>query len=128
MKEQFISYEIALALKDMWFNEKCFGYYSNVETLILEVRENSSLNKPDMYGKYCSAPLWQQVIDWFREEHNIHIAITVNPYSELTEVNGYKIYMDKNTSLTCIVNQETQAWSNYKAREQAILKAIELCK
>ena len=62
------------------------------------------------------------VIDWFREKHNMYIEIT------------YEGGLQKDTSLYSF-----QIWSNqtsnksdkmnyYKAREQAILKCIELCK
>jgi len=86
MKKQFCSYEICLKLKELGFNEECLGYYSNEEKLILDFRENSTLNKPDMHGKYCAAPLWQQAIYWFRTTHGFYINIHQLFYSNYTQI------------------------------------------
>ena len=69
MKEQFCNYEIANILKEKGFNEPCFGYYQNNE-LIINALSNYILDK---YKLGIAAPLWQQVIDWFREKHNLRI-------------------------------------------------------
>ena len=141
MEEQFVTYEIALKLKELGFNEKCLAsYYTDDERNydkgdIYDCRrklsssidfdpfkeefDNFYINSNETY--YVSAPLWQQVIDWFREKHNMYIEIT------------YEGGLQKDTSLYSF-----QIWSNqtsnksdkmnyYKCREQAILKAIELC-
>lgn len=66
MKEQFVTYELALKLKNLGFNEDCFAvYYDGV------LHEHGAMNEylPDKTN--CSAPLWQQAFDWFRKEHNI---------------------------------------------------------
>ena len=140
MKEQFVTYEIALKLKELGFNEKCLAsYYTDDERNydkgdIYDCRrklsssidfdpfkeefDNFYINSNETY--YVSAPLWQQVIDWFKEKHNMYIEIT------------YEGGLQKDTSLYSF-----QIWSNqtsnksdkmnyFKAREQAILKAIEL--
>lgn len=143
MKTEFVTYPIALMLKELGYNEPCLAWFG-VSEILNHVGEIKlyMVGQPNNYEIYTTkteyffcnqkdtdvdAPLWQQTIDWLREQRDIHIVITVNPYSELNEVNGYKIYMNVNSILTCVSNQETQTWSNYKAHEQAILKAIELC-
>lgn len=133
MIEQFVTYEIALKLKELGFDEECFaiffkGILNNGRTVnyisddwqssFYKNKINSESNSIDI----VSAPLWQQAFDWFREKHNMYIEIT------------YEGGLQKDTSLYSF-----QIWSNqtsdksdkmdyYKAREQAILKAIELCK
>ena len=146
MKEQFVTYEIALKLKELGFNEPCLAsYYTDDERNYAkdgtydcrqkisssidfdpfkEEFDNFYINSNETY--YVSAPLWQQVIDWFREKQDLYIVITVNPYSEILEFSGYKIYNGEN-DIKCVSNQEMQSWSYYKARKQAILKCIELC-
>jgi hypothetical protein len=69
MKELFIPYEQALALKELGFDEECLGYYFY----------NGSLNKWSLiidneqceYLKTISAPLYQQIFRWFREKYNL---------------------------------------------------------
>ena len=90
MKNQFCSYEIAKQLKELGFDEKCIAsYYTNIKennTAKYDVRKklnasfdyNAFIDEDDSgYIRnsdkeyYISAPLWQQVIDWFREKYNL---------------------------------------------------------
>lgn len=77
MKEQFVPYEIALKLKEKGFVELCFAFYEadgefkfNNGTLTFDGKWVSA-NKNNI--DYCTAPLYQQVIDWFRVVHKIYI-------------------------------------------------------
>lgn len=72
LEKEFVPYEEALALKELGFDEECFGEYTSKGFLCVEVLEgegcfNHNKNKPSMYGKYCTAPLYQQAFRWFRE-------------------------------------------------------------
>ena len=134
MQEQFVTYEIALSLKELGFNEPCLACYTFPIKSELPILTGHYTNEFKKYynfklkEKNITVPLWQQCLDWFREKHDIHIVITVNPYSEIKEVNGYKIYTNINSTLVCVSNQELQTWSYYMAREQAILKVIDIIK
>ena len=99
---------------------KNLGYKHYVD-LTIEELDNLPINNIEKRIEYSL------VIDWFREKYDLHIVLTVNPYSEIDTVNGYKIYDGKN-ELKCIANNETRSWGYYYAREQAILKALELIK
>lgn len=67
MKHLFVPYEIALKLKEKGFDEPCFKVYDNQSFLQEEeVMDELKLEK-------ILAPLYQQVIDWFREKHNLLI-------------------------------------------------------
>lgn len=125
-KNQFCNYEIAVKLKELGFDEKCLAAY-NLRTGELETYLYHAFDFNNTKHNIISAPLHQQVIDWFREKYDLHVVLTVNPYSEIKEVSGYKIYSG-DEDLKCVSNQETQSWSFLKAREQAILKAIDLLK
>ena len=145
MKEQFVTYEIALKLKELGFDEECFAIFFRTilnngrtvnyisddwESPFYKNRTNSESNSVDI----VSAPLWQQVIDWFLKKKHLYIDITFK------EVKGPKIeginsvYFD--IEIYSIFGGD--AWKKYRfseisddyyyAREQAILKAIELCK
>ena len=125
MKEQFVTYKIALAVKELGFDEKCFCTYS--KGILSRNPSNKIDGKPIQYKPYTwrnsivhnsivTAPLWQQLIDWFREKCDIQIC-------EFTD--GYKLYSWKNENL---IDTISDGISLYDCREQAILKAIELCK
>ena len=88
MEKEFVSYEIALKLKELNFNEPCAACYGsyvhktselflninnpvNIETL---VREKTGFNRPTFYVK---APTYSQAFRWFREKYNIHNTIHI---------------------------------------------------
>ena len=93
MEKEFVSYEIALKLKELNLNEPCAACYGsyvhktselflninnpvNIETL---VREKTGFNRPTFYVK---APTYSQAFRWFREKYNIHNTIhllIINP-------------------------------------------------
>jgi hypothetical protein len=65
MNREFIPYEQALALKELGFNEPCFGYYNYNGSHFFKYKpktDDKNLTK---------APLYQQAFRWFREKHGI---------------------------------------------------------
>ena len=77
MEKEFILYEQALALKELGFDEPCFGEYHNGEwditedeiTLVLKISE--SKGNFLLEDKCCTAPLYQQAFRFFRENYNL---------------------------------------------------------
>jgi hypothetical protein len=69
MKNEFIPYEQALALKELGFDEPCFGYYS-IDSLNLKT-PTFNMGKPFEYEWCLRAPLYQQAFRWFREKHGL---------------------------------------------------------
>ena len=84
MQKQFVTYEIAKKLKELGFDEPCFGFYNEI------CEDNDKANCSGKFQNMCGwvlgrentndlsshdflivAPLWQQAIDWLREKHNI---------------------------------------------------------
>ena len=66
MNKEFIPYEQALALKELGFDEPCFGYYLASTLFISNDIVYNSTNIP-----VIKAPLYQQAFRWFREKHGI---------------------------------------------------------
>ena len=77
MEKQFLTYELALELKKLGFDEECLDYYIPNSKAISEIldsdfkigRYNSDTN--NIYGKrgLVSRPLWQQAFRFFREKY-----------------------------------------------------------
>ena len=68
MIREFIPYEIALALKELGFDEPCFGYYVN-KSIDLEWTFTDSIHFS--HKESILAPLYQQAFRWFREKYNL---------------------------------------------------------
>jgi ABC-type glycerol-3-phosphate transport system substrate-binding protein len=74
MEKEFIPYEQALDLKELGFDEPCFGKFYHNHLEIGGSWLNSEFNKDKKDGNiFTSAPLYQQVFRWFREKYNAHI-------------------------------------------------------
>ena len=68
MEKEFINYTEALALKELGFDEPCFGWYAHNGVYTGYSIKNSTINELNMIKNSCSAPLYQQAFRWFREK------------------------------------------------------------
>jgi hypothetical protein len=142
MKEQFVTYEIALKLKELGFNNSCLASWcyktkERIPTLYgcgaLLFDVDGLPNNKDYNEIICSAPLYQQIIDWFRETYNCIINTRVWSNRGLDIVKylktkyDYDVFIDNSDPKIFIHHENDFANSYQEAREQAILKAIELC-
>ena len=77
LKEQFATYEIALKLKELGFDEPCIAYYTSdkYHDLCHGCENMIDGNFVIVDTRYLKAPLWQQIEDWLRENHDKHIRI-----------------------------------------------------
>ena len=67
MEKEFVTYEIALALKELGFDESCLNFYFRGEALI-EMKATHTFKED---SECVKAPLYQQVFRWFREKYKI---------------------------------------------------------
>lgn len=90
MNHLFVSYNLALQLKEKGFDELSQTAFVVRDDLSDYSKPGSVLEEPDEYPNWvnyndydslCSRPLYQQVIDWFREKHNIEIDYLRYTYS-----------------------------------------------
>ena len=72
MEKEFVKYEQALALKELGFDEPCFGYYRNYGTNKFYIEFIHRL--PERF-RSTKAPLYQQAFRWFREKHKLQAEI-----------------------------------------------------
>ena len=80
MNKEFVPYEEALAMKELGFDEKCYGYYTEYkEYFYFDVDDLSSAYTKNMDNLIvnnvddleCTAPLYQQAFRWFREKYGL---------------------------------------------------------
>jgi hypothetical protein len=76
MEKEFVPYQQALELKELGFDEPCFGKFYHNHLEIGGSWLNSEFNKDEKDGNiFTSAPLYQQVFKWFREKHSLFHSI-----------------------------------------------------
>ena len=144
-----------MKLQELGFDESCFGYYTPMKDWMLKGKysdgnlhfhgPNWANNDNTMYFMYVqnsfgdrdsitknskftkavnnvAAPLYQQVIDWFREKHNIVSEIWYDNTQDDDFPWLYEIYINNKAH-----EHDGSYYDTFQeAREQSILKAIEL--
>ena len=74
MEKEFVSYELAVKLKALGFDEPCFGVY-DPDSTFCEVRSVYSIDFANNIEGRVLAPTFSQAFRWFREKYNLHIGI-----------------------------------------------------
>ena len=126
MEKEFIPYEQALELKELGFDEPCFAQYKKYDvgdaTLDIGFSKNEIIMKFHKLSKFCSAPLYQQVFDWFREKHGLY----GYPFSQMSQTNfwfKYFIQQEWKDQIT------SDGFITYKEAElECLKKLIEIVK
>jgi hypothetical protein len=84
MEKEFIPYEQALALKELDFDEPCFGWWFVDEKMLIIEKSTKSLSE-----NIVQAPLYQQAFRWFREKYDLHVQIRKENYFYKSIHNNY---------------------------------------
>ena len=114
MEKEFIPYEQALALKELGFDEPCFGYFNtNNRELFLDNSNNRTSNDDD---RWCSAPTFSQAFRWFREKYGLEGVTQRAEYFM-----WYKWIIHQYTEN---VKKYVADWFEYKTYEEAELACL----
>lgn len=150
MEKEFVSYDIALKLKELGFNEGCLAYYrfdnkfDNPKepslafiTIKLKEEKNPELTSNNNFSGFenVAAPLWQQCLDWFRKNYYMHVEISrhENGWGSYISIETFKDRFVKGyyAKIPYFIINNIEVGCSYRsyevAREQAIFKALELC-
>lgn len=121
MNNLFVPYDIALSLKEMGFDERCLAYYADTG--------HGPIIHDCFHGQksvewHTLAPLYDQVIDWFIEKHEINISVDP-PFPKRLVL--WEYYLQKSTDRS-LIEQNSGYETQKEALQAGIKKAIELIK
>lgn len=139
MKHLFVPLDIARELYLLGFNEPCFAIYhynsepeiGNTNLLInfnksLSYLTNSNLSSHSSTPP-ITAPLYQQVVDWFRLNHNLYLNIdhVNNPEPEMW---GYDVCRMRGGGIIDMWDKTKSVKDYYENFNNAIKSAIQIIK
>ena len=79
MTTEFITYEQALALKELGFDEPCIGWYNpQVNYKKVTTDRYWAFHLTGEWENFKPSPLYQQAFKWFREKHGVYTEIFVD--------------------------------------------------
>ena len=79
MEKEFVKYTEALALKELGFNEPCFGFHSKIHGLMMVKTSGSSSLYKD--AGECLSPTYSQAFRWFEDNHQLYPAVVTDQTS-----------------------------------------------
>ena len=128
MEKEFIPYEIALALKELGFDESTYAWrqHGNGISGDVEGRRDYYNRKGDVY---TALPLYQQAFRWFREKYNLLGNVYSNASGWLWEIHdniGGTHRFGSEYSGDC---EESGMFTSFdKAEQGCLIKLIEIVK
>lgn len=123
MKNEFIPFQQALELKELGFDEPCFGkIYADGGSEQLSYPYKNS----DQIGKVtsCSAPLYQQVFRWFREKYNLRGFIGFRPNVKQFDCHVYDMSLSGKEYVKQRTHEEFQKDPKVGTYEEAELECV----
>ncbi len=133
MNKEFVTYEQALALKELGFDEPCIGWYNpQVNYKKVTTDKYWAFHLTGEWENFKPAPLYQQAFRWMREKYNLRGFIGFRPNVKQFDCHIY----DMSLSGKEYVQQRTMEEYNkdpkvgtYEEAESACLdKLIEIVK
>lgn len=103
MLKEFIPYQEAIEMKQLGFDEPCFGYYVEIDKWIPASYSKEGIMYPsnkDLLSNWVSSPLYQQAFKWFRDKYDLHykmVPTIKGKYASYTSQIGWT-YIDMNKS------------------------------
>jgi len=120
MEKEFVSYEQAVALRELGFDEECFSFFEEVDVLY-NSEGTYKYNDNVWEESEVIAPLKQQVFRWFRESYRLYSTIIFRVSME-----------DNNEYWDWLIKGEEVVYRHFNTYEEAenacIDKLIELAK
>lgn len=74
MKEDFVTYDLAVKLKEKGFNVECHAYYEPLKHCLNLSRVLQTNSLTENYN-CITAPTISQVLKWLRENKKLHVSI-----------------------------------------------------
>lgn len=132
MNKLFLPYEIAMLAKINGFDEPCLLSYRNSdgEEQLIPTGIPKHCKNSDFFIKSnqdnCSAPLYQQALDWLREKHSIHINIYEGHDEDKIWWNAELTKVQLGYNYDPINTDDIGADTYYEVLNKAIKEAIKL--
>lgn len=129
-REEFVPPQESLDLKELGFNEECFGYYTHNEKLCRYSNSNSvefeTCKHTNIYNTYSLAPLYQQAFRWFSKtfDNSSYVSYYDTGYDEQPRVYYFNIKTKDFETMDDNSQNEEYCYRGFKTHEEAELACI----
>lgn len=77
MEKEFVTYELAVKLKELGFNEPCFAWYVSKKYGL----EFGKVTKENLFDEGVLAPTFSQVFIWFEDNQQLYPSVVIDQTS-----------------------------------------------
>jgi hypothetical protein len=121
MEKEFVTYDLALRMKQLGFDEECFyvkPLNGNTEFFYTPSDYDDFAEQKELE---VGMPLFQQAFRWFREKYDLlnDIGISASRRNDINKWMYSIIYLDRNT-----YTHSEKTYNTYEEAELACLKKI----
>jgi hypothetical protein len=127
MNKEFISYEQALALKELGFDESCLAFYDNNYGTDIYTEKNRLIHyHKDALRYVFNTPLYQQAFRWFREKHGLYVSINIHSDNMWSVIIKSMTNDSTHTSghVVDLINKGYSTFKTYEGAESACLDKL----
>lgn len=123
MNKYFVTFEQALSLKELGFDEPCLAWFGSMLVLALEKTAknrsgNSNINKK--WNGCANIPLYSQAFEWFRNNHLLEATIN----RSWSMHSSYHYVIINNMDYDNLIQQESTSNRTYQQAESACLDEL----
>ena len=110
VEKEFIPYEEAFALKELGFDEPCFGRFSNEGNLVIAHTEKYIISDGvDRSEFFTQAPTFSQAFRFFRKKYNL--VIVIKPIDDKRLELGYNLTKNGLIIQACTTYENAELFS-----------------
>lgn len=123
LEKEFVPYQESMELKELDFDEPCFGLYYRDKTFY----PTQCKSQEEYHGQICMAPTFSQAFRWFREKYELTSEVSIEQYRRKTN----KKWMFSITYLNkdAMYEHSKTTFENYEEAElECLRKLIEIVK
>jgi hypothetical protein len=122
LQKEFVPYEVTLKMKELGFDEPCFGWYENNELVTLldctHPEDRIEFIKVEEISKRISAPTLSQSFKFFREKYKLSVLIHDCLDDYIGEIVEWTLTEDK------IIHEVPNRIKTYEEAELACLEKL----
>lgn len=125
MTDLFVPYQESLELKELGFDEPCFGLFTRLNIELL-VKEMPNQQECEQYFGGILAPTFSQAFKFFREKYKLHSRVDIQDVE--LDWYDYEILEVREGDYNNDLHKDMNFKSYEEAELECLRKLIEICK
>lgn len=128
MEKEFVTYDLALRMKALGFDEPCLTRWgcTSKKLYLLSFKPLSNKDEEVLSGDFIAAPTWQSAFEFFRDKHSLESNIIFQQvYYEHGDKNVYEVIIESNVDYDFNLNiTPLEGFKKHKEAQKSCLEKL----